>query len=199
MPTEFPRGSITMDFAKKVTAPIETFERYHTVNLGAGAVYVPGDEGLFSAALADVSKLRLETQSGAGFIPVLTDVDGNNATIGDGTNFRYYNTDIGAHDFVVMRYYLTTATYERYYNANLGAGLSYTPADEGFFSMSAINVPSDAIVEYKFNAAWILWHSFNDPGAACGATLAIGDGTNMRVRVPGGLARWVVLMRTINT
>ena len=43
-------------------ASIETFERYHTVDIAAGANYVPGDEGLFSASMEGANKLKVELQ-----------------------------------------------------------------------------------------------------------------------------------------
>jgi len=172
----------------------ETIERYHTADLGAGSFYTPADEGLFSAVL-ESEDLRPSLQDAQpGWSRILEPVLGNDAVIGDGTNLNFYNTNVAARNIVIMRHHISTGTYERYNSQDLGAGVTYTPADGGLFSHTS-NWAVVVHCEYKYNASW--WYYGRDDGAGDveGTFLAIGDGTNLRFHNTRGGNTYYVCMR----
>jgi len=199
MPVEFPRGSVTLDFAKSAAAATESFERYYVADLaGAWTAYTPGDEGMFSTVLESSDLYPALQDGGANWRGITADaiLFGHVALIGDGGNLQWSNGNAAARNIVVMRHHLSTATYEYYHSADIAAGVSYVPADEGFFS-HAYEQPRN-YCEYKYNAAWWYWGCYSNAVNPKGTYLAIGDGTNIRFRnTDGGNARWVVIMRAI--
>lgn len=200
MPLDFTKASVTLDFAEKAAAAaVETFELYHTEDLPATTAYTPADEGLFSASLEEVyagGDLWVELQTGEpAWEPMLQEVLGNDAAVGDGTNLRFYNSNATlAAELTVMRHHISTGTYERYYTADMAFNTKYTPADEGFFSHASEDLVIDC--EYQYSSGNWDWWAVNDrDGNEIGTCLAIGDGVNLRYNARG--ARWVVIMRAI--
>ena len=197
MPFEYPDASITLDFAKRAAAgpAVETFEREHTEDLAGGGTYTPAVSGFFSTSL-ETSDMEIEVQTTGGWMEVVIEGIGFSSIIGDGTNLRFGNNNAAARELVVMRHHLSTATYVRYSNQDLAAGTSYTPGDEGLFSHGSEG--NDVKCEYKYNANWYLWGTYNVLGSPRGTSLGIGDGTNMRYRNNDGVnARWLAVMRTV--
>ncbi|GAJ11643.1 unnamed protein product, partial [marine sediment metagenome] len=172
-----------------VPAPTETYERYYAVNLGAGASYVPAENGFFAAGLFD-DYLRAEIQ-GTAWGSILSGNNGADSVIGDGANLKFTNTDDGSNNLVVMRLFITGATYERYYYGDLALDAAYIPTDEGLYTFAS--PVASIIAQYKNNGTWLS----ADRGAGnVGNSLAIGDGTNLRIFADYSAGE-IVLMRWV--
>jgi len=78
--------------------------------------------------------------------------------------------------------------FEKYYEGTLAAGATYTPADEGLYSMSS-NDSGYMRFEIYGDTKWIM-------GAESGETFVFfGDGTHLRVKNYAGDSHPIVLMR----
>ncbi|GAI74378.1 unnamed protein product, partial [marine sediment metagenome] len=114
-----------------VPAGVETLERYYSQSLAAGATYTPADSGIFFVAAGGISP-RL-TPYYNGYRPMDTSNYYGFTAIGDGSNLGIKSESYPV-ELLMMRHYITTWTYDKYYDDDLPQNSAYVPADGGFFA-----------------------------------------------------------------
>lgn len=185
-----------------VAGGVETIEEVSSGELAAGATYEPSVSGIFaggveqSAAKIGYGDVEYYCTTNTawysinhGLVKDLT----NLMAIGDGLNFRIKNVNGNARDYILLRQYYSTATYERESDADLGAGLTYTPATTGLF---ALGTESKTVCRLQYDvpvAGWLNCAEANVDGGA--SSLVISEGTKLRVYNSEVAARAYALMR----
>lgn len=180
MPLEFPKGSITLDFAKAVVGPTETIEMYSNATLVGGATYTPADSGIFSHG-RNAAAMRVQyysTANTAWYSNIVVTSSNSFTAIGDGTNFRILNNLGGNAEYMLFRHYISTGTYERARDEQLAALATWTPAVSGYFAFGGEAVE----VQFQMNYATFGWMSIFTASSGYPLTIVLGDGTNLRVK-----------------
>lgn len=176
----------------------ETIIRLSTGNLANGANYTPAVSGVFFSGMSAHYTCRVQYYSTAQAAWWYCGYSANLGVtgIGDGTKFRIINSGTGnSEDYIIFQHYYSLGTYERLRDTTLANGASYTPAVSGFFA-----VASDATYAYNLRIQLLengTWYDAMESGGSVSneaGTLAIGDGTNLRVTNNDGAQRNYVLM-----
>ncbi len=177
---------------------VETYEKYYSGNLAPGANYTPTDPGIFS----NCGGIRgtpeyYSTGAGVWYSPYNQTVHEAGMGIGDGSNYHLHNYHgSNTYEQCLFRHHFSTGAYERNSDAQLVAGASYIPSDEGYFVQGA----EDVLVELQGNmtvTGWQCWREAQRAVTIASMCCGIGDGTNLRVNNTAGGARRYVLMRAI--
>ena len=186
---------------------VETITKYACAVIADNATYLPGDSGIFfnGAGAAGASKYCPQYYSdvaGAWGTPNAIIEPGfvGFSAIGDGTNFRIQNESGGAAEYCLMRHYIDSGTYQRVMDENLAASTSYTPAVSGFFADHQCDADiSTVVIQIQYTTAgWLT--AWEQDVTDRPISLAIGDGTNLRVTNLSGItAHKHATMRAVMT
>ena len=180
---------------------VETIELYSNNTIVNGATYTPGDSGIFyNSSDSQTQAFSCEYFStGAGLWykvgGTINEICAFTA-IGDGTNFRIRNNSGGNREYIMYRHFITTWTYERARDEDLGGGANWTPTVSGFFA-DASEIGDDPRPQANFGAAGWSKHFAERQTPDSPATIWIGDGTNMRIANTTGGALYHVAMRAL--
>ncbi len=174
----------------------ETVEMVSDAILGVGANYTPGVSGIFAGSVDWAVYLYTQyfsTTDGVWYKHANLKLSAWSA-VGDGANFRLLSGNGGC-DYIIFRDYIDSGTYERESDADLGAGVTYTPADSGVFSLGSEG--EACVFQVNFGVlGWTDWHEYTGVnGQPC--TVVIGDGARLRVINNAGGNRQFVLMRAV--
>lgn len=178
-------------------AGADTFSRYYSLSLANGVSYTPTDAGLyFKSATGNFGVIEYySTANTAWYAPragLVTRLPSQNG-ISDATNMRVKNIGGAALEIILMRWYHSIATYERYADQDIAAAGQYTPAVGGVFTWGSETTDVKAYLNL-ITAGWSDARDALDQGVSIPAI--IGDGTNLRWNnVDGGNARIAVVMR----
>ena len=176
----------------------ETIEKYADATIANDATYTPAASGIFFSGGWSAGSPHYTSQYYSTLAATWYYVKGSSTgkggvtSIGDGTNFRIKNMSGENREYCLMRHYYSLGTYERARDEHFAAGATWTPAVSGFFSDGAES--SSCWLELQFTTAG--WkEACESGGTGAGETIAIGDGTNLRVRGELYNPRYHVTMR----
>jgi len=175
-----------------VAGGAETYEVESSGDLAQFETYTPTDPGIyFLASWVNYycSYQYYSTTSFGWYHPgSFTGVQGTG--ISDGTNMRIRANNVC--EYILLRQYYSTGTYERYADVNLGAGASITPADGGIFTWGAELNTGHSNVNYATHG----WdQAYDVSGLAEAVSPLIGDGANIRCNA--STAGVIVMMRAV--
>jgi len=174
---------------------VETLEMVSDADVALDATYTPGVSGIFFLADMQFACEYFSTGNGDWYSPEAIARHAGFTAIGDGSNFRI---KCGlANEYTLFRHHVTTWTYERARDEDLGAGITWTPADSGFFATGS-EITGVQMEINQTTSGWVkAQESLNQ--IVVPVTIAIGDGTRLRVKNTTGGNRYHVTMRAALT
>ncbi len=176
-----------------IEGAVDTVTKYADATLGTGVTYTPADPGIFAIGDYWYVTQYFSTVNTAWYSYRNRSYWTYFSAIGDGTNFRIKNLNVGNYEYTIFRHYMATGTYERAMDEDLAGGASYTPAASGFFDVGSEAQDPDIEIN-KTTAGWTGWDSNN---VAMPHTVTIGDGANWRVKNNTGGLLVHVTMRAL--
>lgn len=190
-------------FGKVGTLPAggtETIVLLSNATLAGGASYTPVVSGIFFGDIYGNYSLPeyYSTVNAAWYQPIIPTTPFKGFTaIGDGTNFRLTNGNVGvAKEYMLFRHYISTGVYQRQSDTDIAAGATYTPASTGFYAKGIED--NTVLLEIQYGVlGWTNCITAYDSGHP--VTIFISDGTNLRARNTDVSARVCVFMRAVMT
>lgn len=190
------QGTTIFGFAGTVVpAGTETLEKYADAALAQFETYTPAASGIFYVQGYLAMQMPFQYYSTGNTDWYFTENNDYYAGsgIGNGSQMRVRAKNAG--EYILFRQHYTLGTYERYYDDDIPATSSYTPAAGGIFAHGDEAGSVYAQVNFTTNG-WYQADDIAQPGVIT-VSILIGDGTNLRFYNSAGEALRVVVMRAI--